>query len=126
MPQFDKVTFNSQIVWLLITFFSLYYFFLIYSPVLFSLLKMRKKRLNFYLFTFSLQKNLSDPIILTICTVLKNMFILFKIGVINYYVFFNQYLANKLVAIFRIPNQIILNYYNEIFSVVQIQFKKYL
>lgn len=48
MPQFDKVTFLTQIHWLLITFFTLYYLLLIYTPNLITLLKLRKKRLMYY------------------------------------------------------------------------------
>lgn len=45
MPQFDKVSFLSQIHWLIILFFSLYYILLIYTPNVLLLLKLRKKRL---------------------------------------------------------------------------------
>ena len=48
MPQFDKVTFLTQIHWLIITFFFLYYILLIYTPNLITLLKLRKKRLAHY------------------------------------------------------------------------------
>lgn len=48
MPQFDKITFLTQIHWLLISFFFLYYILLIYTPNLIMLLKLRKKRLRSY------------------------------------------------------------------------------
>lgn len=48
MPQFDKVTFLTQVHWLLISFFFLYYVLLIYTPFLMMVLKLRKKRINYY------------------------------------------------------------------------------
>lgn len=48
MPQFDQITFFTQINWLIITFFFLYYCLLIHTPHLIALMKLRKKRLFFY------------------------------------------------------------------------------
>ena len=60
MPQFDKVTFLTQINWLLITFFFLYYILLIYTPNLISLLKLRKKRLAYYSILAEKAETLND------------------------------------------------------------------
>lgn len=46
MPQFDKITFFTQIHWLLITFFVIYYFLLIYIPKILIILKSRNKRIG--------------------------------------------------------------------------------
>jgi len=47
MPQFDKITFFSQIFWLIIIFFGFYIFILhIFIPKLATVLKTRKKKLG--------------------------------------------------------------------------------
>lgn len=60
MPQFDKVTFLTQIHWLLVVFFFLYYILLIYTPNLILLLKLRKKRLKLYETLCDNAKNLNE------------------------------------------------------------------
>jgi hypothetical protein len=47
MPQFDKITFFTQIFWLTIIFFGFYFFMLqIFLPKIASVLKTRKKKLS--------------------------------------------------------------------------------
>jgi len=46
MPQFDKITFFTQIFWLTIIFFSFYFFTLkVFLPKIATVLKTRKKKI---------------------------------------------------------------------------------